>query len=99
MPDKITVYLLRMRNANTYLTTNILWKNKDELQKFKEDADKDGRYITSEIEEKEAESVKNDNTVYAINVYDNAGMREIFDVRQKSMIYEDFIKKELGLTK
>lgn len=94
---KIKVYLLRMRNANTFSPINIVRKNKENLQKFKEDADKDKRYITCDIEEKEAESITVDNTVFALNVYDTIGMRETYYINQENLTYNDFLKRELGL--
>lgn len=95
--NKMKVYVLRMRNANTFFPINIVRKNKENLQKFKEDAEKDKRYITYEIEEKEAKSITLDNTLYIIDIITPAGLNETWHANKENLTYNDFIKAELGL--
>lgn len=87
------IYLLRLRNANTGNPVNIAHINREELEKFKADAEKDLRYYTSQIEEYEGESVRVDNTVYAINVYNNIGLRETVDVTKTLLTYDECLKR------
>lgn len=91
------VYYLHMKNANTNYPINIIKINKENLQKFKEDADKDKRYITYDIKETVAKSITLDNTLYAINVYDTIEIKETYHADKENLTYNDFIKKELGI--
>lgn len=94
---KIKVYVMMMRNANTNLPMYILRQSKGEMEKFKADAERDKRYYTYDINECEAESVRADDTVFAVKSYDNVGLRETIDITQPAPTYDEFIRHSLGM--
>lgn len=88
--NKKTVFVMQMRAAISGEHYYIVRDKLEDIEHFKKDADKDGRFVTSDIQQATAESITVDNTIYAINCYDTTGSRV---TTQAPVTFEYFLVK------